>query len=61
LNKIKISHFNGLSLSVQWETAMMKVEDHWDHMEEANELREWWNSKENGILSSSLKRKLSIV
>ena len=61
LNKIKISHFNGLSLSVQWETAMMKVEEHWDHMEEANELREWWKNKENGILSSSLKRKLSIA
>jgi hypothetical protein len=61
LNKIKISHFNGLSLSVQWETAIMKVEDHWDHMEEANELREWWKSKESGNLISSLKRKLSIA
>lgn len=61
LNKIKISHFNGLSLSVQWETALMKVEDNWDHIEEANELKEWWKNKESGTLISTLKRKLSIV
>ena len=60
LNKIKISHYNGMSLSVQWETAMMKVEDDWDHIDEANELREWWTAKES-CLSSSLKRKCSIT
>ena len=59
LSKIKISQFNGVSLSVQWETAIMKVEDDWNHIDEANDLRKWWANKEG--LSSSLKRKLSIV
>jgi hypothetical protein len=60
LNKLKISFYNGLTLSVQWETAMMKIEENWDHIEEANLLREWWIARESSNLSSTLKRKLSI-
>ena len=57
ISKIKISHFNGVSLSVQWETALMKVEDNWNHIEEANELRIWYANREG--ISNILKRKLS--
>lgn len=60
LNKLKISFYNGLTLSVQWETAMMKIEENWDHIDEANLLREWWIARESSNLSSTLKRKLSI-
>jgi hypothetical protein len=58
ISKIKISQFNGVSLSVQWETALMKVEDDWKHIEEANELRNWYSNREG--ISNILKRKLSI-
>jgi ssDNA-binding replication factor A large subunit len=57
ISKIKISQFNGVSLSVQWETALMKVEDSWNHIEEANELRIWYSNREG--ISNILKRKLS--
>jgi hypothetical protein len=61
LSKIKLTRFNGtIALSVQWETGIMKIEDDWNHIEEANELRDWWKQKDNG-LSNCLKKKLSIT
>ena len=40
-SNIKISDFNGLTLSVQWSTSMMKVDKNWDHLDEVNKLRLW--------------------
>ena len=55
LSRVKISHFNGLSLSIQRDTTIRKIDDH--SVEEANELVSWLREKE--MISSSLKRKLS--
>jgi hypothetical protein len=56
LSRLKIQHFNGLTLSVQKDTIIQKIQD--DSNVDANELIEWLKSKES--LSSTLKRKLSI-
>ena len=63
ITKAKISNFNGITLSIQWETNMVKVEDDWDHISIANSLREWWRGeiKQTDNLSQSLKRKLSLL
>jgi hypothetical protein len=57
LSRVKISHFNGLTLSIQKDTIIRKIDDH--SVEEANELVSWLREKE--MISSSLKRKLSIT
>ena len=54
LSRIKILHFNGLSLSIQRDTTIKKIID--DSVDEANELIEWLKTKES--LRSGLKRKL---
>ena len=61
--KAKISNFNGITLSIQWETNMVRVEDDWDHISIANNLREWWRGEKKltDNLSQSLKRKLSLL
>ena len=56
LSRLKIQHFNGLTLSIQKDTIIQKIQD--DSNEDANEIIEWLKSKES--LSSTLKRKLSV-
>ena len=62
LKKVKLTTFSGVSLSIQWETVIDEYLKEWTHIEEANDLRDWWdydhNQKQQQEIKQ-LKRKMS--
>jgi hypothetical protein len=56
LSEVKVTNFGGVTLNIMWKSGIMKIENDWTHIEEANKLRSWWETEN---LSGSLKRKLS--
>ena len=72
LNKVKMSNYDGVSLSIQRETNMLEILSEWTHIDIANELREWWQITQADNLAyklenettkderNSMKREISI-
>ena len=57
LNKVKLTNYNGsIGLSVLLESHITKIEDNWDHIDLANDLRKWWQEKSVNEICSTLKR-----
>ena len=57
LNKAKLTNYNGsIGLSVLLESHITKIEDNWDHIDLANDLRKWWQEKSLNEICSTLKR-----
>jgi hypothetical protein len=57
LNKVKLTNYNGLKgVSVLLESYLTKIEDNWNNISLANDLRKWWAEKNINDLCYSLKR-----
>ena len=59
LNKVKMSNYDGVSLSIQRETNMLEILSEWTHIDIANELREWWQNTQADNLAYKLENETS--